>query len=94
MTLELKSTGSLADHYEDLLTAFEAFKETNDERLASVEKKLSADVITTDKLDRINKAIDELSLKQARPERGGTRAAQQDEAKAHSSATAAWTGAY
>jgi HK97 family phage major capsid protein len=58
--------------YGDVLRAFDAFKETNDERLAQIEKRMSADVVNTDKLDRINRAIDDMMLKAARPQRGGT----------------------
>jgi HK97 family phage major capsid protein len=37
--------------------AFEAFKSTNDARLAEIEKKGSADVVTRDKLDRIETSL-------------------------------------
>jgi HK97 family phage major capsid protein len=40
-----------------VMEAFEAFKETNDRRLAEIEKKSSADVITVEKLDRIEKTL-------------------------------------
>jgi HK97 family phage major capsid protein len=52
---------------DDVLAAFEAFKEANDDRLSQIEKRMSADVITTEKVDRINKAMDELILKSRRP---------------------------
>jgi HK97 family phage major capsid protein len=52
---------------DDVLAAFEAFKEANDDRLTQIEKRMSADVITTEKVDRINKAMDELILKSRRP---------------------------
>jgi HK97 family phage major capsid protein len=51
--------------------AFEAFKDANDERLDQIEKRMSADVITSEKVDRISRAIDELSLKAKRPLMGG-----------------------
>jgi predicted phage gp36 major capsid-like protein len=51
--------------------AFEAFKDSNDERLEQIEKRMSADVITTEKVDRISRAIDELTLKAKRPLMGG-----------------------
>jgi HK97 family phage major capsid protein len=38
-------------------SAFEAFKQTNDARLAEIEKKGSADVVTRDKLDRIETSL-------------------------------------
>ena len=53
--------------HDDMLSAFEAFKDANDERLAQIEKRMSADVVTSDKVDRINKAVDELILKSRRP---------------------------
>ncbi len=68
----------IADAQDGLLHAFEAFREANDERLAQIERRMAADVVTTDKLDRINRALDEykatvdsLVLKASRPQRGG-----------------------
>lgn len=40
-----------------VMEAFEEFKSTNDKRLADLEKKGSADVVTIDKLDRIEKTL-------------------------------------
>jgi HK97 family phage major capsid protein len=66
----------------ELLRAFEAFKETNDERLAG--ERRGGDVLTEEKLARINASldahqrfIDEATLKSARPMLGrdGERAA-------------------
>ncbi len=66
--------------FEDFMQAFEAFKEGNDQRLSEIEHKLTADVVTRDKVERINKAmddhgrlLDELALKKLRPplSRGG-----------------------
>lgn len=74
----------LTGAHDDLMGTFEAFREANDRRLQEIEKKLSADVITTEKVDRINSAldrqtklIDELALKAARPPlgEGGSEAA-------------------
>jgi hypothetical protein len=45
--------------YDEFMQAFEAFKSANDERLDEIEKKLSADVVTTEKVERINRAMDE-----------------------------------
>jgi HK97 family phage major capsid protein len=57
----------------DFLRAFEAFKESNDARLADIEKR-GGDVVLEEKVDRINAAlseqkslIDELTLSAARP---------------------------
>ncbi len=58
----------------DFMQAFEAFKEANDDRLSQIEQRMSADVVTSDKVDRINRAVDEtkarldeLTLKARRP---------------------------
>ena len=79
--LEVKSAGGAADisgAFEDFMTSFEAFKEANDERLAEVERRSSADPVTADKVERISRALDEhkkaldkLSLKKARPALNG-----------------------
>jgi len=59
---------------DEFLTAFEAFKEANDERLKELERRSSADVVSEEKVERINAAldlhqrkVDELALKLARP---------------------------
>jgi HK97 family phage major capsid protein len=68
----------IEDAFDGFMSAFEAFKDANDTRLGEIETKLSADVVTRDKVDRINKAMDEqkkaidqLVLKKARPALGG-----------------------
>lgn len=68
--------------FDDFMQAFEAFKETNDIRLGEIEQKLTSDVVTREKVDRINRAMDEhkrvidqLALKKARPALGGSGAA-------------------
>ena len=63
---ETKVATANADH-DDIVMTFEAFKDANDERLAQIEKRMSADVVTAEKVDRINRAIDELTLKSRRP---------------------------
>jgi HK97 family phage major capsid protein len=67
--------------HDDVLQAFEAFKDANDDRLAQIEKRMSADVITSDKVDRINKAVDELILKSRRPALSADRVAEPSEHK-------------
>ncbi len=81
---ETKSAGShseIADAFDEFMTTFEAFKESNDRRLTELESK-GADVLTVEKVDRISKvldeqkrAIDSLSLKRIRPALDGGRAA-------------------
>jgi HK97 family phage major capsid protein len=58
----------------DFMHAFEAFKEANDERLRQIEERMAADVVTGEKVERINRAVDEtksrldeLTLKARRP---------------------------
>jgi len=63
--------GEIGAAFDDFLHAFEAFKETNDERLGEIEQKLSADPLTVEKLDRINRTLDELTLKSRRPPLSG-----------------------
>jgi HK97 family phage major capsid protein len=78
--------------FEDFMRAFEAFKETNDERLYSLERRSAADPLIEDKLTRIDRALDEhrrvvddLALKAARPQIGGS-APRSGAALAHKSA--------
>jgi hypothetical protein len=75
---ETKGASDLGFAIDDLMRAFEAFKETNDQRLDEIERRASADTLTSEKLDRINRAlddnkriVDELALKSARPSLGG-----------------------
>lgn len=58
----------------EIRSAFEAFKEANDQRLAEIEKKQTADVLSNEKVDRIDQALteqkaamDRLKLQQQRP---------------------------
>ena len=74
--VETKSAGD--DILADLNRAFAAFKETNDERLTQIENRLGADVVTEEKLARIDHALDEtkrrldrLALDMSRPRIGG-----------------------
>jgi HK97 family phage major capsid protein len=62
----------------DYLGAFEAYKEINDRRIAEIEAKGAADVVTSEHLARIDDALadtrrrlDQLALKSARPHIGG-----------------------
>ena len=68
----------IAAAYEDLMRGFEVYKETNNRRVAEIEQKGAADTVTEDKLERVNRVLDEqqrridgLVLKGARPELGG-----------------------
>jgi HK97 family phage major capsid protein len=66
-TKSLSGSSDVGEALDDLLQAFDQFKQTNDERLAEIERKMSADVVTVEKLSRIDRAIDELCHKAHRP---------------------------
>jgi len=75
-TRDAASSREIKEAFGEFLRAFEAFKESNDERLAQIEKR-SADVVTEDKVERIDRALDdqkrtldELMLSAARPHLG------------------------
>nr|WP_316657158.1 phage major capsid protein [uncultured Gellertiella sp.] len=68
---------TVSEAFDGFMEAFESFKEVNDRRLGEIEQKLTADVVTTDKMDRVNRAVDEqkklldeMLLKRARPPMG------------------------
>ncbi len=70
---ETKSA-DMADAFGEFMNAFEAFKDTNDRRLAEIETRMGADVLTVEKVDRISAALDEqkraldaIAVKAARP---------------------------
>ncbi|MGD9669996.1 MAG: phage major capsid protein [Hyphomicrobiaceae bacterium] len=71
---ETKSAGGdVASAFDEFMRAFEDFKETNDRRLDEIEKRSASDVLTSEKLNRIDKALDQFSVKQQRlPIGGGT----------------------
>ena len=59
---------------DQLMRGWEAFKESNDRRLDEIERRMSADIVSEEKVDRINRALDEqkarldeLHLKAQRP---------------------------
>ena len=64
----------------EFMSAFDAFKQANDERLGEIERRMSADAVTVDKVERINRTLDELTLKARRPQLG---ADTRDSAPAH-----------
>mgnify|MGYP001480172556 CR=1 FL=1 len=87
--MSIAETKSLSDDvssaFEDFARAFEAFKETNDSRLGQIETRLTSDVVTDEKLVRIEGALDEtkrrverLSLERARPPLAGAEAEPRD----------------
>ncbi|WP_182085596.1 phage major capsid protein [Aureimonas sp. ME7] len=83
-SLETKAGGGRegAQAFDDFMEAFDAFREANDDRLDQIEKRMSADVLTDEKAERISKAMDEhekrmerLVLKGLRPPAGGAETA-------------------
>jgi HK97 family phage major capsid protein len=68
----IETKAGLSRDFDDLMQAFEAFKETNDQRLAEIERRGTEDAVTAEKLARIEKTMDGLALKQARVPLGET----------------------
>ena len=70
--------GEVGQAFGEFMQAFEGFREANDGRLSEIERRMSADVVTEEKVERIGRALDEqerrleqLVLKQMRPQLGG-----------------------
>lgn len=73
----MPSSLDVVEAFDEFMQAFEAFKEANDERLGQIEDRVSADVVTVEKMERINRALDEhkqivdgMVLKSKRPRLG------------------------
>ena len=49
----------VAEAFDDFMQAFEAFKQANDERIAQIENQVGEDVVTVEKMNRINQNLDE-----------------------------------
>lgn len=67
----------LKDAFGEFMASFEAFKDANDEKLDQLERRMGADVLTSEKVERISHALDEqkraldnLALRQVRPALG------------------------
>ncbi len=76
----------VAAAFGEFMHAFEAFKETNDRRFAEIERRATADPVTSEKLARIDRALDELSVKGARLPIGGHGAVRAGAGLAHKTA--------
>jgi HK97 family phage major capsid protein len=90
--LETKSgiPGDALVTHGDMMRAFEAFKDANDTRLAEIDKR-GGDPLLEERVGRIDKAIDALMLKAARPVlASGNGAAAAGAAREHKSAFAAY----
>ncbi|KCZ65719.1 capsid protein [Hyphomonas sp. L-53-1-40] len=75
MTKETKMAGG-GDA--ELMAAFAAYTEANDARLAEIEAKGASDPLTDERLSRIDRRLEALSLKMARPEAGEGKTADED----------------
>ena len=56
--LEMKTTGDLRQAKADFAATFAAFRDANDARLAALEAKSSVDPLLTEKVDRLNAALE------------------------------------
>ena len=56
---ETKAAGDIALAYDDLRYTLEAYRAANDERLAELETRMGGDVLTSEKLVRLDGALDE-----------------------------------
>lgn len=96
-TKDVRVDPDVASAFSDFMGAFEAFRETNEERLVQIERRMAADVVTTDKLDRLNAALDDykarvdaIVLKNARPAIHGGEAASSHLVREHKAAFGAY----
>ncbi|KDA03189.1 phage major capsid protein [Hyphomonas oceanitis] len=80
MTKETKMAGPKPEVAE-MMAAFEAFRQANEERLGEIEAKGASDPLTDERLTRIDRQLEALSLKMARPEVGVSPAAREDDAR-------------
>ncbi len=79
-TIETKDAADVGTALGDLMQAFEEYKSTNDQRFAR------ADVVLEEKLARIDRALDDMQLKSARPSLGGGPAAGSSLVREHKTA--------
>ena len=96
---EIKAAGEgptsldVVNAFDEFMSAFDAFKEANDQRLEEIEARITSDVVTEEKVARINRAMDEhkraldrLTLKGSRPHLGAGKGPLLLEASEHKSA--------
>jgi len=69
VTQEVKALDN-ANEATQLMSAFEAYKQANDDRLAEIEARGASDPLIDEKLRKIDRRLDSLSLKAARPDEG------------------------
>ncbi|GAC1333133.1 MAG: phage major capsid protein [Beijerinckiaceae bacterium] len=90
--IETKSAETAAA-FEDFNRAFAAYQETNDTRLAEIESKLGPDVVTQEKLARIDteldttkRRLDRINLERSRPKLAGERGPSDHAGREHKAA--------
>ncbi len=76
MTKETKAVKADAG---EMLAVFEAYRQANDARLAEIETKGASDPLTDERLMRIDRRLEALSLKMARPEASAVADVETDE---------------
>ncbi|MFN7179756.1 phage major capsid protein [Hyphomonas sp.] len=74
-----KETKALKGDTAEMMAVFEAYREANDTRLAEMEKKGASDPLTDERLARIDRRLEALSLKMARPEAAAAASVEMDE---------------
>lgn len=74
---EAPTSLDVVNAFDEFMMSFDAFKEANDQRLAEIERRITVDVVTEEKVTRIDRALDahsraldRLALKGARPHMG------------------------
>ncbi|TDR88953.1 HK97 family phage major capsid protein [Enterovirga rhinocerotis] len=87
------ASAEVAQAFDEFARTFDAFREANDERLAQIETRLAPDVVTEEKLARIDRALDDaqrrldrVQLDSRRPVLGGTPERRDPTAAEHKSA--------
>ncbi|MDP3458159.1 MAG: phage major capsid protein, partial [Hyphomonas sp.] len=76
MTKETKAVKADAG---EMLAVFDAYRQANDARLAEIETKGASDPLTDERLARIDRRLEALSLKMARPEASAVADVETDE---------------
>lgn len=74
-----KETKAVKADTAELMAVFDSFRQANDMRLAEIEKKGASDPLTDERLARIDRRLEALSLKMARPEASATVDVETDE---------------
>jgi HK97 family phage major capsid protein len=69
--MDLANEGPVAPEIK-VMETFEAFKAANDERLVEIERKQRADVLLEEKVERLNRELDRMTTRAARPALGAS----------------------